>query len=164
MTNITVPNKLSDLPVLKLCTKGLSERTTRTMAVFIERQLAGVCELVPGDLADAVLIDLDAQGAKQLMAEQLEIAPNQPMLLLSLSTLDQLPPNAILLQKPIKVDVFFKILCDLRSQVFKPRQECHFSAANEQVLQSRLGRAGDTGSATKTLVEATDHAAKHLKG
>lgn len=162
MTNITVPNKLSDLPVLKLCTKGLSERTTRTMAVFIERQLAGVCELVPGDLADAVLIDLDAQGAKQLMAEQLEIAPNQPMLLLSLSTLDQLPPNAILLQKPIKVDVFFKILCDLRSQVFKPRQECHFSAANEQVLQSRLGRAGDTGSATKTLVEATDHAAKHL--
>ena len=63
MTNITVPNKLSDLPVLKLCTKGLSERTTRTMAVFIERQLAGVCELVPGDLADAVLIDLDAQGA-----------------------------------------------------------------------------------------------------
>ena len=54
MTNITVPNKLSDLPVLKLCTKGLSERTTRTMAVFIERQLAGVCELVPGDLADAV--------------------------------------------------------------------------------------------------------------
>lgn len=155
-------SKNSDLPVLRLCTKGLSERSLQTMAVFFERQLSGICVLSGSDVANVTVIDLDARDGLQLMKEQLDTGPEQPLLLLSLNTLEHLPPHAVFVQKPIKVDVFIKVLCDLRARIFQPRPECHFSAATEQLLKSRIGREGGAVPLVQGLVEATDHAAKHL--
>ena len=135
------------LPLLKVCPLGLNERSLQALTVFFERKLADTCSLVGHETADVALINYDALDSAHLMEEQLGVHPNQLMILMTLDPEHESIPGAVFVQKPVNMDLLLDLLKDLRSQVFAPRPECHFSVSQEKLkkpcFRSRL--AGPMG-------------------
>jgi hypothetical protein len=141
---------------------GMDERSQQTMRLFFERQLGGSCTL-SGELdAHAVLIDLDGHRGSKLLAEQLRDHPDRPLLLLSLNEVDGFPTNAVLVRKPIKLDLLADALRELSARRFAARRETEFSSAAEHILRAHLAHRQDHAGVVRPM-DADDVAALHLQ-
>lgn len=138
----------SEKVVLKVCALGFGVRAAQTLSAFFERQLGGSTVLADEGGADAVLIDLDMHGAKALLDKQMQERPDRPLIILSLNDLPQEISGGILVRKPIKIELFAAALTDLAKRLSQPKPECHFSVANDTLLQERQARGkGDLAAA-----------------
>lgn len=150
---------VSQTPVLHVCPLGMDERAHQTLRLFFERQLGTSCVLSDEGQAHVVLIDIDNYKSKGLLDEQMRKHPERPMLLLSLNASDAVPPNAVLVKKPIKIDLFAAALQKLSEQIFQPKPETHFSAASETDLEARRARHREGVNAAPGHVDSSDVAA-----
>lgn len=150
-------------PILNVHPVGMDERSHQTLRMFFERQLGGGCVLSDATTAHAVLIDLDSQRGPGHLEEQLRDHPERPVLLLALNEVEALPANAVLVRKPIKLDLFAEALRDLSSRLFSARRETAFSSAAEHILRARLASRQDGGKAAERQVDSDDLAALHLR-
>lgn len=153
----------SQTPVLRVCPLGMDERAHQTLRLFFERQLGTTCVLSDEAQAHVVLIDIDVYKSKALLDDQLRMHPERPLLLLSLNESETTLPNAVLVKKPIKIDLFAAALQKLSEQIFRPRPETHFSAATETDLQARRARHRDGAPAAPSHVDSSDVAAMQMQ-
>lgn len=107
---------------MKVALLGFSERSRRTLVVFFERHLADSCVPSEQDIADASLIDFDAHHATELLAEELAARPDQPRILLATNPEACRVAGAILVRKPVKMDILLSILLNLRRKIFQPKR------------------------------------------
>lgn len=149
--------------VLNVCPLGMDERSHQTLRMFFERQLGGTCVLSGRENAHVVLIDIDAYQSKALLDEELRDHAERPLILLSLNDTEALIPNAVLVKKPVKIELFAHALRELSQRLFEPKRETHFSSAAEQVLEGHRVKHLGGGAAQPQHVESTDVAAVHLQ-
>lgn len=153
----------SQMPVLHVCPLGMDERAHRTLRLFFERELCASCALSDEAQAHVVLIDIDGYKSKDILDDQLRKHPERPLLLLSLNASGTVLPNAVLVKKPIKIDLFAAALQKMSEQIFQPKPETQFSAAAEAELQARRARHLDGSAAAPSHVESADVAAMQLQ-
>lgn len=152
----------SRLPLLKVFPLGFSERSLRTLVVFFERQLVESCVISEQDIADVSMIDFDAQNAQQLLSHELAARPNQPRILLAYQPEQCKVPGAVLVQKPVKMDVLLAILKNMRRKVFQPRR---VTATQLAAILSRNTRASGCAPhpvKARCQPDLAAHAAMHL--
>jgi len=148
---------------INICPLGMDQRSYRTLQHFFERLETKCCVLSDETHADVVMIDVDAYQNKALLASQLQSHPARPLILLSVADAETNIPTAVLVRKPIKVDVFTQILQDVSRKVLNARKvPTQFSSASEKILRAKLA-AGRTGApAVPQGVDSADVAAVHL--
>lgn len=154
---------VSAMPVLRVCPLGMDERAHQTLRLFFERQLGTSCVLSDEAQAHVVLIDIDGYKSKGILDDQLRKHPERPLILLSLNESETVLPNAVLVKKPIKIDIFAAALKKLSERIFRPKPETHFSAAAEADLQARRARHREGSAAAPSHVDSSDVAAMQLQ-
>lgn len=125
---------------MKVALLGFSERSLRTLVIFFERHLADSCVPSEQDIADASLIDFDALDAKNLLEVEQATRPDQPRILLATNPEACRVPGAVLVRKPVKMDILLSILLNLRHKIFQPRR---MTAEQLAAILSKNTRAAD---------------------
>lgn len=167
----TTPPSTAPRPAaLNICPLGMDERAHQTLRIFFERQMAGVCQLSTEPEAHALLIDGDSYRARDLLAAQQAAGNPRAIILLTLNPASAAVPNGIVVEKPIKVDVFAAALRGLGQRLLEPQARpepgpeaqpaLRFSSAVDEVLAARM--KAKAAAPVPTRVDRKDGAAAQL--
>lgn len=121
---------LSGFP-LKVTVSGLDERAQTRLAMFLQGQARGVCELVGEEQAEAAIFDLDGFGGErqwQTFRERF----HGPAVVMSVG--EKHLPNALWVRKPISTDDFLAAIEMIRQRIKTERHLREIEWAAERAL------------------------------
>ncbi len=103
---------------LKVTVNGLDARAQTRLAMFLQAQARGVCELVGEEQAEAAIVDLDGFGGERLW-QSLRERFQGPAVVMSVG--EKQLPNALWVRKPINADDFLAAIESINRRLLTER-------------------------------------------
>lgn len=116
---------------------GADQRLRDTLALVFRGPARGVCQLVPRDDAQAVVVNLDQAGAATEWARYRETHPERPAIVLSI-TATPVPHAAAVVAKPVRIEQLVEAVRVARSLIAEaPRRPAAVAAPLPPRLAAR---------------------------
>lgn len=105
---------------------GINARSRQTLSVALKGPARECCVIVHTDLAEAVIVDIDGEGAADIWEEYRRAFPNRPAIVFSANPIS-LPHRAFLVLKPINIGELIAASARIQSLLSSQADSLHLT-------------------------------------